>query len=138
MAKSKWPNRNIAARSFHQLRRFCHLINVDKVFGTRRRPQVRQDDRADDRGRGGSGYEEGGRGRQGLQARPIGKSSGTTSAWWQTLPPPLAGKQRHQPCCAPAQSSEQQTVRDRDSNEPWFCENPRVIHPRYRPCLKQK
>ena len=34
MAKSKWPNRNIAARSFHQLRRFCHLINVDKVFGT--------------------------------------------------------------------------------------------------------
>ena len=36
MAKSKWPNRNIAARSFHQLRRFCHLINVDKVFGTHR------------------------------------------------------------------------------------------------------
>src|SRR5450756_2813914 len=34
MAKSKSPNRNLAARSFHQLRRFCHLINVDKVFGT--------------------------------------------------------------------------------------------------------
>jgi hypothetical protein len=37
----------------------------------RRRRQVRQDDRADDRGRGSSGYEEGGRGSQGLQAGPI-------------------------------------------------------------------
>jgi hypothetical protein len=43
-----------------------------------RRGQVRQDDCADDRGRGGSGYEEGGRGRQGLQASPIGESSRAT------------------------------------------------------------
>jgi hypothetical protein len=32
----------------------------------RRRRQVRQDDRADERGRGSRGYEEGGRGSQGL------------------------------------------------------------------------
>jgi hypothetical protein len=35
--RTEWRNQNgqnIAARSFHQLRRFCHLINVDKVFGT--------------------------------------------------------------------------------------------------------
>src|SRR6202011_5999227 len=48
------------------------------------RGQVRQDDRADERGRGGGGYEEGGGGRQSLQARPIAKSSGATSAWRQT------------------------------------------------------
>jgi hypothetical protein len=34
MAKSKWPNRNVAARTFRQLRRFLHNINADKVFGT--------------------------------------------------------------------------------------------------------
>src|SRR5260370_15627328 len=34
MARPGWPERNKAARSFRQLRRFHHVINSDKVFGT--------------------------------------------------------------------------------------------------------
>src|SRR5258708_5909841 len=34
MARPGWPERNKAARSFRQLRRFDHVINSDKVFGT--------------------------------------------------------------------------------------------------------
>ena len=34
MARPGRPERNRAARSFRQLRRFHHLINSDKVFGT--------------------------------------------------------------------------------------------------------
>src|SRR6267142_2207136 len=34
MAKPGRPERNRAARSFRQLRRFYHVINSDKVFGT--------------------------------------------------------------------------------------------------------
>src|SRR5882672_3317041 len=34
MARPGWPERNKAARSFRQLRRFDHVINLDKVFGT--------------------------------------------------------------------------------------------------------
>jgi hypothetical protein len=36
MAFPKRPARNRAARSFRQLRRFHHVINSDKVFGTHR------------------------------------------------------------------------------------------------------
>src|SRR5229473_3184300 len=36
MARPGWPERNKAARSFRQLRRFHHVINSDKVFGTHR------------------------------------------------------------------------------------------------------
>ncbi len=36
MARPGWPERNKAARSFRQLRRFLHVINSDKVFGTHR------------------------------------------------------------------------------------------------------
>src|SRR6476660_2410394 len=36
MARPGWPERNRAARSFRQLRRFHHVINSDKVFGTHR------------------------------------------------------------------------------------------------------
>jgi uncharacterized membrane protein len=36
MARPGRPERNRAARSFRQLRRFHHLINSDKVFGTHR------------------------------------------------------------------------------------------------------
>jgi hypothetical protein len=34
MVRPGWPERNRAARSFRQLRRFDHVINSDKVFGT--------------------------------------------------------------------------------------------------------
>src|SRR5260370_10767286 len=34
MARPGWPERNRAARSFRQLRRFHHVINSDEVFGT--------------------------------------------------------------------------------------------------------
>src|SRR5450755_2707703 len=34
MARPGWPERNKAARSFRQLRRFLHVINSDRVFGT--------------------------------------------------------------------------------------------------------
>src|ERR1700737_4538755 len=34
MARPGRPERNRAARSFRQLRRFHHVINADKVFGT--------------------------------------------------------------------------------------------------------
>ena len=34
MARSGRPERNRAARSFRQLRRFYHIINTDRVFGT--------------------------------------------------------------------------------------------------------
>src|SRR5260370_27388247 len=34
MASPGWPERNKATRSFRQLRRFLHVINSDKVFGT--------------------------------------------------------------------------------------------------------
>src|SRR5512132_2587870 len=34
MARPGWPERNRAVRSFRQLRRFYHVINSDKVFGT--------------------------------------------------------------------------------------------------------
>ncbi|WP_439924516.1 GDCCVxC domain-containing (seleno)protein [Nitrobacter sp. JJSN] len=34
MARPGRPERNRAARSFRQLRRFHHVINSDKVFGT--------------------------------------------------------------------------------------------------------
>src|SRR5258707_15181412 len=37
MARPGWPERNRAARSFRQLRRFHHVINSDKVFGTHSR-----------------------------------------------------------------------------------------------------
>src|SRR5260221_9090124 len=36
MARPGRRERNRAARSFHQLRRFHHVINSDKVFGTHR------------------------------------------------------------------------------------------------------
>jgi IclR family transcriptional regulator, mhp operon transcriptional activator len=36
MARPGRPERNKAARSFRQLRRFHHVINWDKVFGTHR------------------------------------------------------------------------------------------------------
>src|SRR3982074_1772608 len=36
MARPGWPERNRAVRSFRQLRRFHHVINSDKVFGTHR------------------------------------------------------------------------------------------------------
>src|SRR5882757_10618356 len=36
MARPGRPERNRAARSFRQLRRFPHVINSDKVFGTHR------------------------------------------------------------------------------------------------------
>ena len=36
MARPGRPERNTAARSFRQLRRFHHVINSDKVFGTHR------------------------------------------------------------------------------------------------------
>src|SRR6266446_5199564 len=38
MARPGWPERNRAARSFRQLRRFHHVINSDKVFGTHNEP----------------------------------------------------------------------------------------------------
>src|SRR3984893_1654997 len=34
MARPRRPERNRTARSFRQLRRFHHVINSDKVFGT--------------------------------------------------------------------------------------------------------
>src|SRR3981081_538201 len=34
MARPRQPERNRTARSFGQLRRFHHVINSDKVFGT--------------------------------------------------------------------------------------------------------
>jgi chaperonin GroEL (HSP60 family) len=34
MARSREQGINTAIQSLRQLRRFCHLINVDKVFGT--------------------------------------------------------------------------------------------------------
>src|SRR6266481_905259 len=40
MARPGWPERNRAARSFRQLRRFHHVINSDKVFGTHNTPSV--------------------------------------------------------------------------------------------------
>src|SRR5258708_23245192 len=40
MARPRRQERNRTARSFHQLRRFHHLINSDRVFGTRRCGQV--------------------------------------------------------------------------------------------------
>src|SRR5260370_29359007 len=36
MARAGWPQRNRAARSFRQVRRFHHVINSDMVFGTHR------------------------------------------------------------------------------------------------------
>src|ERR1700688_203829 len=39
MASPRRPERNRAARSFRQLRRFHHVINSYKVFGTHRRPK---------------------------------------------------------------------------------------------------
>ena len=36
MARPRRPERNRVARSFRQLRRFRHVINADKVFGTHR------------------------------------------------------------------------------------------------------
>ena|ERR1700737_664270 len=41
MAKPGWPERNRATRSFRQLRRFDHVINSDKVFGTHRETRHR-------------------------------------------------------------------------------------------------
>src|SRR6478752_7532484 len=38
MARPGWPERNGAARSFRQLRRFHHVINSDKVLGTHSEP----------------------------------------------------------------------------------------------------
>src|ERR1700730_12929535 len=38
MARPGRPERNRAAQSFRQLRRFHHVINSDKVFGTHSRP----------------------------------------------------------------------------------------------------
>src|SRR5258708_35695430 len=40
MASPKSPERNTEARSFRQLRRFLHLINADKVFGTHTRRAI--------------------------------------------------------------------------------------------------
>src|ERR1700737_1686361 len=42
MVRPKRPERNRAARSFRQLRRFHHVINSDRVFGTHRRGAWRQ------------------------------------------------------------------------------------------------
>src|ERR1700676_4801534 len=42
MARPGWPERNRAARSFRQLRRFHHVINSDKVLGTHRLPADRR------------------------------------------------------------------------------------------------
>src|SRR3984885_14265179 len=39
MARPGRPERNRAARSFRQLRRFHHVINSNKVFGTHPKPQ---------------------------------------------------------------------------------------------------
>ena len=36
MMRPEWPERNRAARSFRQFRRFHHVINSNKVFGTHR------------------------------------------------------------------------------------------------------
>src|SRR5258708_25548152 len=36
MARPGWPERNRAAKACRQLRRFHHVINADKVFGTHR------------------------------------------------------------------------------------------------------
>src|SRR6266404_4665060 len=38
MARPGRPERNRTARSFRQLRRFHHVINSDKVFGTHNQP----------------------------------------------------------------------------------------------------
>src|SRR5258708_19700499 len=38
MARPGRPERNRAAQSFRQLRRFHHVINSDEVFGTHRAP----------------------------------------------------------------------------------------------------
>jgi hypothetical protein len=46
MARPGWPERNKAARSFRQLRRFLHVINSDKVFGTHRTFRQRYSSRA--------------------------------------------------------------------------------------------
>src|SRR6266403_5147976 len=50
MARPGRPERNRTARSFRQLRRFHHVINSDKVFGTHNRvlsfkPQLRPERR---------------------------------------------------------------------------------------------
>src|SRR6266403_422326 len=53
MARPGRPERNRTARSFRQLRRFHHVINSDKVFGTHNRvlsfkPQLRLECRGQD------------------------------------------------------------------------------------------
>src|SRR5467141_1961164 len=47
MARRRRPERNRAARSFRQLRRFQHVINTDKVFGTHSRYGYSRDKRSD-------------------------------------------------------------------------------------------
>src|SRR6266436_5776863 len=47
MARLGWPERNRAARSFRQLRRFHHVINSDKVFGTHTLPSWDFEDEAE-------------------------------------------------------------------------------------------
>src|SRR5258708_14429439 len=47
MARPGWPERNRAARSFRQLRRFHHVINSDKVFGTHNLPSWDFEDEAE-------------------------------------------------------------------------------------------
>jgi hypothetical protein len=42
------PERNRTARSFRQLRRFHHVINSDKVFGTHTWLEQQFDDAADE------------------------------------------------------------------------------------------
>src|ERR1700737_3244857 len=43
MARPGRPERNKAARSFRQLRRFHHVINSDKVFGTHKLKELQAD-----------------------------------------------------------------------------------------------
>src|SRR5674476_1495089 len=43
MARPREQGINTAARSLRQLRRFCHLINADKVFSTHKGPGVMLD-----------------------------------------------------------------------------------------------
>src|ERR1700761_7542305 len=48
MPKPGRPERNRAARSFRQLRRFHHGINSEEVFGTHREERLRLVERFDD------------------------------------------------------------------------------------------
>src|SRR3981081_4899361 len=57
MARPAQPERNRAARSFGQLRRFHHRINSDNVFGTHKCPSPNRSADARQRFWTGSGHE---------------------------------------------------------------------------------